>query len=247
MPESNKPFEVVRAKMKEKRDIERGSGEDRPEQGLITILYDNYDETKAEYERLDAQQKAKFDEAIGDLADAFKQGKLMVELQLHTVENPNERFEGLNNLLDEIAFEPAIEIKEEVHIPYEEEEPAKPDHEKETTNSQQLCCGACLIGPSSTSMPPKITNFLMLLTVAMNAFSLVFLWPNWAWLTIINLILGALTLVLIWTVQCSDPGIQSRKQKVEQIDNNEEGVNVNDTQLSFNPYEKVAFDPEKYN
>ena len=55
---------------------------------------------------------------------------------------------------------------------------------------------------------PKIANVGLILALGMNGFCLGHLWPVWAaWLAIANLALGALTLVLMWTVQCSDPGI----------------------------------------
>ena len=75
------------------------------------------------------------------------------------------------------------------------------------SKSQRLC-GCCLVGPRDKSLMPKIANVAMILAMGMNGFCLVHLWLDWAaWLTIANLALGALTLVLMWTVQCSDPGI----------------------------------------
>ena len=62
----------------------------------------------------------------------------------------------------------------------------------------------------------------------------------------INLVLGVISLVLMWVVQCSDPGIQSRTKGKEAEVNNPE-FNFNDSQLSMNKQEKGIFDPENYN
>ena len=59
---------------------------------------------------------------------------------------------------------------------------------------------------------PKIANFVLMMTIGMNLYVLFHLWPQWYYLTITNTSIGIITLVLMWMVQCSDPGIQSRKE-----------------------------------
>ena len=76
----------------------------------------------------------------------------------------------------------------------------------------------------------------------MNGFILVYLWPSWIWLTILDLVIGLLTLISLWTVQCSDPGIQPRTEEEEDI-KKVEGFDPNDSFVSLNPYEKAIFLP----
>ena len=61
----------------------RGTGVDESIQGLRQILVENYDSTKAEYDELSDDDRAKFDEVLGDLTDPFKQNAMMVELELN--------------------------------------------------------------------------------------------------------------------------------------------------------------------
>ena len=61
----------------------RGSGVDESIEGLRQILVEDYDATKAEYDELSDDDKGKFDQVLGNLADAFKQNAMMVELELN--------------------------------------------------------------------------------------------------------------------------------------------------------------------
>ena len=47
----------------------------------------------------------------------------------------------------------------------------------------------------------------MIIVLAMNAYCLIHIWPDWNWFIIGNLIFGVITTILMWVVQCSDPGI----------------------------------------
>merc|ERR1719222_478136 len=81
----------------------RGSGTPDAYQSLKEILVDNYDNTKVEYDALDDETKAKFDEVLGGLSDPFKQNAMMVELELNVVEtsgDADKRLEQLNEVLD---------------------------------------------------------------------------------------------------------------------------------------------------
>ena len=72
--------------------------------GLKQLLVESYDDTKAEYDALDDEQKAKFDAVLGSLADPFKSNAMMVELELNVIEtngDADKRLEELNALLDE--------------------------------------------------------------------------------------------------------------------------------------------------
>ena len=60
------------------------------------MLVEEYDETKAEYEALSDEHKSKFDDILGELAVPFKESKMMIELELNTVDDPEERFAKLN-------------------------------------------------------------------------------------------------------------------------------------------------------
>ena len=93
---------------------------------------------------------------------------------------------------------------------------------------------------------PIIANTVILLALTSNGVSLAYLWPEWKPLTIGNLVLGIISLILMWVVQCSDPGIQpTTKTKQADVHVNPD-FDINDTQLSFNPHEKAIFGPETY-
>ena len=73
-------------------------------ESLKQLLVESYDDTKAEYDALDDEQKAKFDAVLGSLADPFKSNAMMVELELNVIEtngDEDKRLEELNALLDE--------------------------------------------------------------------------------------------------------------------------------------------------
>ena len=79
----------------------RGAGTDA-QAGLAEMLVTNYAETKAEYDKLNDDEKAAFDTILGDLAEAFKTGPAMtVELTLNTLEAADceTLFEQLNEQL----------------------------------------------------------------------------------------------------------------------------------------------------
>ena len=72
----------------------RGSGADAARDGLQFILVENYDDTKENYDKLDEAQRAQFDAIMGeDMAGAFKQSKMMVELNMNILEDHEEKFE----------------------------------------------------------------------------------------------------------------------------------------------------------
>ena len=73
-------------KVKAKARHTRGSGNEEALAGLQGILVTNYEDTKAEYDALEDDWKARFDTVLGELADPFKQGKLMVEMQINTLQ-----------------------------------------------------------------------------------------------------------------------------------------------------------------
>ena len=94
---------------------------------------------------------------------------------------------------------------------------------------------------------PIVSNCVILIALVANGLSLVYLWSSWTkFLIMANLVLGVISLILMWIVQCSDPGIQSRTKGKEVEANNPE-FNINDSQLSMNIQEKGIFDPENYN
>ena len=70
--------------------------------GLNEILVENYDTAKASYDALDADTRAKFDQAMGDeLVAAFAQGKMAIEMQLSLETEAATKFTALSGLLDE--------------------------------------------------------------------------------------------------------------------------------------------------
>lgn len=96
---------------------------------------------------------------------------------------------------------------------------------------------------------PTIANLVLMIAIGMNFYVLIHLWPQWYYLTILNCSIGLITLLLVWTVQCSDPGIQSRlvnEQTPILQQKQQEGFNLNDSLISLNDYEKLIFDPENY-
>ena len=104
-----------------------------------------------------------------------------------------------------------------------------------------------MVGPSAKSLAPKVANFFILLVIAMDIYALVYLFPDFTVFAVINIILGIITLILMWTVQCSDPGIQSRIMPEAINENNGGAFNFNDSIMSLNQYEKDIFNPEDYN
>ena len=79
-----------------------------------------------------------------------------------------------------------------------------------------------------------------------NGLSLIYLWSSWTkFLTLGNIALGITSLILMWVVQCSDPGIQSRT-KSKEVDINNPEFDINDSHLSLNSQEKQIYNPENY-
>ena len=105
---------------------------------------------------------------------------------------------------------------------------------KQNNSNSVRFCGCCITGPKNKAMMPIVSNCVILIALVANGLSLVYLWSSWAkFLTMANLVLGVMSLVLMWVVQCSDPGIQSRTKGKEVEVNNPE-FNINDSQLSMN-------------
>ena len=67
-----------------------------------------------------------------------------------------------------------------------------------------------MVGPSDSSLPAKLANIGMILALAANGYAFVHLYPDLIVMTYLNLSLGIFTLILMWMVQCSDPGVQAR-------------------------------------
>ena len=78
--------------------------------------------------------------------------------------------------------------------------------------SQILCGGRCLLGPSEKSTSPKVANTINILMILCNLLTVFYTLrgESLAWLISLNVALGCLTSILMWCVQCSDPGIISR-------------------------------------
>ena len=68
----------------------------------MDLLVTQYDTTKGEYDQLDDDTEAKFDEILGDLAKPFNESKMMVELEINTVSDASTRYQQLHALIDEI-------------------------------------------------------------------------------------------------------------------------------------------------
>ena len=84
----------------------RGSGVDAARDGLQFILVENYDDTKANYDKLSQEHQEKFDEIMGaEMASAFKQSKMMVELNMNILEDHEELYENMNQILGEVPEE----------------------------------------------------------------------------------------------------------------------------------------------
>ena len=79
--------------------------------------------------------------------------------------------------------------------------------------SRIICNGCCLLGPKESSTSPVVTNFINFAMIGLNIGAMLYaLHGMWNWLSWIAIALGCLTQVLIWFVQCSDPGILHRDQ-----------------------------------
>ena len=79
----------------------RGGGANEAENALKDILVDQYDDTKANYDKLNEEEKAEFADIIGeDLLDAFLTSKMQTELSLNILDDVEDRFERLNAIFD---------------------------------------------------------------------------------------------------------------------------------------------------
>jgi len=90
---------------------------------------------------------------------------------------------------------------------------------KDTSSQSRITCGRrCVKGPKAKSRAPCVTNTVILLMVALNILSVVYsLQGEWIWLTTANIVLGLIVTILMWCVQCSDPGILSRDQNEQDL------------------------------
>mgnify|MGYP007058518994 CR=1 FL=1 len=78
--------------------------------------------------------------------------------------------------------------------------------------SQILCCKLCLTGPSEKSCSARVANVLHFMMIAFNVLTLFYTMNDkWTWLILLNIGLGCITSLLMWCVQCSDPGIINRE------------------------------------
>ena len=79
----------------------RGSGNATSKDGMNEMLVENYDTTKAAFDAMGDDMKAKYNEALGeDLANAFGESKNAIEMQLEVSEDLDDRFKQLSALLD---------------------------------------------------------------------------------------------------------------------------------------------------
>ena len=103
---------------------------------------------------------------------------------------------------DEEGPEPEnqMEFEEKKHEPepYQQEYhvPKEPRHE---SNSYKFC-GCCITGPKGKAKMPIIANTVIVLALASNGISLAYLWPYYRPLTIGTLVLGIISLILMWVV-----------------------------------------------
>jgi len=121
------------------------------------------------------------------------------------------------------------------------------------SNSQIICCKRCLVGPSEKSTSPKVANTVNLLMIGFNILSICYTLrgEELAWLVSLNIGLGLIAQMLMWCVQCSDPGIINRNQDkaaltylLEQeqavLESGESTMNFNDSLLSLSSFEARA-------
>ena len=82
--------------------------------------------------------------------------------------------------------------------------------------SQILCWGNCLLGPEDSSTSAKVANAVNIMMIGFNMLmaSWVF-WANWRFVAGANVFLGVLVQLLMWCVQCSDPGVISRETQAK--------------------------------
>ena len=79
----------------------RGIGADAATAGFREVV-EQFDQFKTAYDDLDAEERAELESALGeDLATALKDGsKNQFESEVETLEDVNERWAALKNLLD---------------------------------------------------------------------------------------------------------------------------------------------------
>ena len=179
---------------------------------------------------LDDKAKERLQENVQELMmKAVLAQPQIIEPAINEEQSPDPRRASME--FEEQRQEPEVQ---EYHV---EKEP------KHVSNSQRFC-GCCITGPRDKAKMPIIANTVIFLALAANGASLAYLWPDWKPLTIGNLALGVVSLILMWVVQFSDPGIQSTAKNREAEVHENPGFDVNDTQLSMNPYEKGIWNPE---
>ena len=131
-------------------------------------------------------------------------------------------------------------------------EEAKQRKKDPTSFSRIICCGKCLVGPKDKNGNIYVANIVNILMIALNItmVSYTLLW-SYVWLTSINIGIGVIAQVLMWCVQCSDPGIINRNQDEDKLSYfveqrkimRESGdliVDFNDSLLSLNEFEMQA-------
>lgn len=118
--------------------------------------------------------------------------------------------------------------------------------------SRIICNGCCLLGPRESSTSPIVTNIINFAMISLNIAAMLYaLHGMWNWLSWIAIALGCLTQVLIWFVQCSDPGILHREQDKTKLtaltrmqqasqETGEEEIEWEDELLSLNEFEMRA-------
>lgn len=77
--------------------------------------------------------------------------------------------------------------------------------------SRIMCFKQCFRGPAEFRTGPVVANVINIIMLILNALAMfIFLERNLIWLVSLNIVLGFLTQVLMWCVQCSDPGVMKR-------------------------------------
>ena len=97
-------------------------------------------------------------------------------------------------------------------------EEAKQRKKDPTSFSRVICFGKCLVGPKEKNGNVYVANIVNISMIAFNTVMLSYnLKERWIWLTILTIVIGCITQILMWCVQCSDPGIVNRKQDAEKL------------------------------
>ena len=79
--------------------------------------------------------------------------------------------------------------------------------------SEIFCFKQCVSGPREKSRSALVANLVNALMLAFNVLMLTYALKGcWVWFSYMNIGIGLVAQVLMWCVQCSDPGILSREQ-----------------------------------